>query len=198
MTDIRPFIKYLKESKVSEQEALKLLKENKTLENSEKNLIYAYCYPRPLGDYGLPPRIQQYRTNHGTLPNGLSGDPQEVIMIVEASQTEQYGRFIKHVMHAFGKPEKLYPVAGVGEDTCAICGKSIYEFDKWTSETDGNTDPERHKLCFGSPDSKIVLCVDCLQRLAEAIGIIDFIDPGFLDWTKRQSVQELWNSVRPI
>lgn len=197
MTDIKPFIKYLKENKISEQEALVLLRDNKVLENSEKNLIYAYCYPRPLEDYGLPPRIQQYRTKRGTLPDGTIGDPQEVIMIIEASQTEQYGRFIKHIMHAFGNPEKIFPVAGAGEDTCAICGKNIYEFDKWTEETNG-TDEGRHKLCFGSVDSKIVLCIDCLQRLVEAIGIINDIDPGFLDWTKRQSVQELWNSVRPI
>ena len=197
MTDIRPFIKYLKENQIPEQKALELLKENKVLENSEKNLIYAYCYPRPLEDYGLPPRIQQYRIKRQTFPDGLSTDPQEIALIIEASQTEQYGRFIKHIMHAFGDPEKIFPVAGSDEEKCAICGKTIYEFDKWTEETVGQ-DEERHKLCFGSTDSKIVLCVDCIQRLVEAIGVIDSIDPGFLDWTKRQSVQELWNSVRPI
>lgn len=196
MTDIRPFIKYLKENKISSSEALELLKGNKTLDNSEKNLIYAYCYPRQLKDYELPKRIQAYRNSRGTGINGLQDDPQEVILIVEACQTEQYGRFMKHLMHAFGNPDKLYPVAGTEEEDCCICGKKLCEWDKWKELFP--EDSEKHNLCYGSTDSEVVLCVDCIRRLVEAIGVMNTIDPGFLDWTKRKSVEEIWRSIRPI
>ncbi len=196
MTDIRPFINYLKENNISQTEALELLKNNKVLDNSEKNLIYAYCYPRPLGDYELPSRVKAYRDSRMTGPDGKADDPQEVILLVEACQTDQYRRFMKHLMHAFGNPDKLFPVAGSDEESCSICGKKIYDWDKWKElfpEDQGN-----HKLCYGSTDREVVLCVDCLKRLVEAIGVMNEIDPGFLDWTKRKSVEEIWRSIRPI
>ena len=196
MTDIKPFIKYLKENNISQSQALELLKGNNTLDNAEKNLIYAYCYPRQLRDYELPSRIQAYRQARGTGINGQPKDPQEVILLVEACQTEQYCRFMKHIMHAFGNPNKIYQVAGSEESECSLCGKKIYEWDKWMELFPG--DHEKHNLCYGSTDSEIVLCIDCLSRLVEAIGIMNEIDPGFLDWTKRKSVEEIWKSIRPI
>lgn len=198
MIDIKPFIKYLKENNITKEQALVLLRDNKTLDSSEKNLIYAYCYPRQLRDYELPSRIQQYRINKLTGPDGKFDDPQEVIMIVEACQTEQYGRFMKHLMHAFGNPEKIFPVAGESEETCCICGKTVYEWDKWTKELGPEGDSDKSKICYGSTDSKVVLCKSCLGRLIEAIEIINDVDPGFLDWTKRKSVQEIWDSIRPL
>ena len=196
MIDIKPFIKYLKENNISQSEALGLLRGNTTLSGPEKNLIYAYCYPRPLRDYELPSRIQSYRASNNIDSCGGPDDTQEVILLVEACQTEQYCRFMKHLMHAFGNPDKLFPVAGNDEESCSICGKKIYEWDKWKELFP--EDPGNHNLCYGSTDSEVVLCVDCLTRLVKAIGVMNDIDPGFLDWTKRKSVEEIWKSIRPI
>lgn len=197
MEDIKQYIDYLKANKISDSEAKKLLADNKTLDSNTKNLIYMYCYPRQLKDYGLPERIQQYRKSCLSGESGKKGDPVETILLVEACQTEQYGRFMKHLMHAFGNSDNVSPIAGSDSDHCCLCGKEVFGIDKWKLDYSA-TDPEKHKMSFGSSESSSIICIDCLAHLIESMEIINSIDPGFLDWTKRKSIQEAWNKIRPF
>jgi len=193
MGNIKGAIEYLKEHRLNEYEAIEILKQSNTLSQGERRLVYCYCFPRPLPDYGLPDRIKEHRAKIGALD---IGDDSEVALILEACQTEQYGRFMKHIMHAFGDVDNVHPVAGGGTDTCCICGKTIHESDSWGQNFP--SDSGRHNLCFGSSDSSSVICVDCLIRLVKTIQIVNDLDPGFLDWTKRSQYQEALSKIYPI
>ena len=160
-----------------------------TLSPVEKNVVYFYCFPRPLADYGLPPRIQEYRATHGI---GDRGDSSEVIFLAEACQTEQYGRFMKHLMHAFGNPENVHPISGTDTDTCCICGKSTVEYDEYLAK--GLNSPE--VLSYGSSDSSSTICIDCLSRLIETMELVENLDPSFLNWAKRY--QSGLSAIKPI
>ena len=198
MGNIKAAIEYIKSNNLDEKGAISVLGRSNTLSQDEKNLVFLYCFPRPLPDYGLPDRIREHRVKSGI---GENGNDSELAFILEACQTEQYGRFMKHIMHAFGDAANVHPVQGHsvnGEetDTCCICGKELHEFASWSQNFP--LDNDRHFLCFGSSDSSSVICVDCLIRLVKTIEIVNDIDPGFLDWTKRGAYQEALSKIHPI
>lgn len=194
MGNIKAAIEYLKKNCINEVDAVGVLAKSNTLSQDERRLVYCYCYPRPLPDYGLPDRVMEFRAKAGSMLE--IGDDSEIALILEACQTEQYGRFMKHIMHAFGNPDNIHPIAGNDTDTCCICGKTLHESDSWSSNYP--QDAGRHNLCFGSLDSSSVICIDCLIRLVKSIQIVNEIDPGFLDWTKRSSYQEAMDKIHPI
>lgn len=183
-----PYINYLKEDNVDKEVAIDLLRREDPLDLSEKRLIYMYCYPRPLGDRELPSRVIGTRRNRGPYArNGfLNPDDLETALIIEAGQTIQYGRFIKHLMHSFTDPEKICQISGTDVLECPICGKKIREVNIW----DPTLDKTREHLAYGSPtETSLVLCLDCLVQLNCASEIMNVLDPGFLDWTKRNHIK---------
>lgn len=180
---IKPFIDII-EKGLDKDKAIELLKNENSLTNDEKRLIYMYCFPRPLGDRELPNRVRETRKQRG--PNCRNGflqpDDLETSLIIEAGRTMQYGNFIKHLMHSFARPEDVYQISGTEVLECPICGKKIREFNIW----DSTLDHAKEHLAFGSPaQTSITLCIDCLVQLVNASEIIQIIDPGYLDWTKR-------------
>lgn len=187
--NIRPYVEFLKLEKISQAEGLKLLKDDINLSSSEKNLIYAYCYPRQLLDRELPSRVQNFRKNSnlpllGTTDYNIG----EITLIIEAGQTEQYGRFIKHLMHAFCDSSKVFQVEELeGEKNCCICGKNLLGITDWEN-TFSDVDHRKEKLAFGSTESSVILCIDCLTQLLNAYNLINEFDPGFLDWTKKMKL----------
>ena len=185
--EIKPYIDYLLNSKIQKDKGLELLKGDDKLSADEKNLIYAYCYPRQLLDRELPQRFRDYRSKHDTALSII--DSGETTLIVEAGRTQQYGRFIKHLMHAFGDPRKIFPIEGVETEECSICGNILMEKDLWTDRKGSELE-----LAYGSTESGIILCKKCLLNLMKAKEIFDSIDPGFLDWTKRGA----WDKLNPL
>ena len=51
---IKEFIEYLKKNNISKDDTLKLLRDDPNLSREEKNLVFAYCFPRQLLDRELP------------------------------------------------------------------------------------------------------------------------------------------------
>jgi len=185
--DIKRFIKLVKDQNLDSVGAIELLKTS-SLTPIEKNIVYFYCFPRPLEDYGLPPRVQKHRLATGA----VYGDETELPLIVEACRTEQYGRFMKHLMHAFGNPENIHPVAGNETDTCCICGRELRQI----SLTDIGVVGDRHSFSYGSVDSTSNICLDCLGRLIEVMELMEKVDPSFLNWAKRY--QNALDNIKPI
>lgn len=185
LENTKQFIEQIKKDKFTQEKALELLKSREDLSRDEKNFIYLYCFPRPLLDRELIPRvIEEHKkrgdfSNRGTLePNAL-----DVSLILEAGQTEQYGRFIKHLMHAFCDENKIFKVSGINTYECPICGKKLSGEGLW--KVVQTQDSGREFLAIGSTESSITMCLDCLVQLNAAKDLVNFIDPGFLDWTKR-------------
>ena len=118
---LKPFIDYLLENNIPQKSGLKLLEKEPKLTSIEKNIIFAYCYPRPLGDMELVKRIQDYRKLRGRNID----DVKEAILILEAARTHQYEKFIKHVMISFiTDPGKVVNV-DKKDGICSICDGPI-------------------------------------------------------------------------
>lgn len=197
--NIKMYVDYLLSNNIKEDEGGKMIGECNKLSSDEKNLIYAYAYPRPLRDRELPSRVQNFRQQKGIPLIGSLTPTAEAILIVEAARTEQYGKFIKHLIHAFSDPSKIFPLEGTGETECPICGKILMEKTMWDDILSKDpTNPEKDKrefLAFGSTESSITLCVDCLVQLIQAATLLEEIDPEFLSWKKNEN-KTTWEDLK--
>lgn len=184
MTDFKKFIDYLENNNISKEETLRLLTECNKLTSDEKNLIFLYRYPRNLMDKELPSRIIAYRQSIGLPSQGvLVPHLGETALLIEALRTPQYERFMKHLFIAFCDPAKVSPVSGQEIDECPICGKKIYEHDIWNQTFQGTQEiNSREFLSFGSSDSGIIMCLDCMIQLFNAFEILKNINSNFLGW----------------
>lgn len=182
MKDIE--IKLIEELKGNTPEVIfSKLKEISQLTTEEKNLIYLYLCPRPLLDMELPGRIQGSRDR---ISGYLIPNLKEATLIIEAYRSEQYNRYIKHLMYSFLlDPEKVHPVIGEGHSNCGLCYKNLYEQNYWDKNI-SSQDPEKEYLSFRSDNSKITLCLDCLVQLKYAHDILEMIEPDFLKYGKIQ------------
>lgn len=183
-------IKDLKEK--SKEEVYSFLMNENSINNQEKWLVYSYLHPRIILDKQLPGIIQEYRKGYNSMAGFLFPDIGESSIIVEAYKTQQYGRFIRHIIHSFAKnPEKVNPLAGKETCNCCLCDKNIYGFDLWNEYCDKyNNEDEKEKmeyLSFISTDSGLNICKDCLIQLINADQILEQIEPGYLDLSKKFS-----------
>lgn len=198
--NLKPYVDYLLQSGIAKDAGLELLKGDTNLNRDEKNLIYCYCYPRQLLDRELPRRVQNYRQSCNIPSSGLlTPHLGEAALIIEAFRTEQYGRFIKHLIYSFSDPTKVSPVAGSGKLDCCICGKIVYENDEWARLVGENREKDdKQYLAFGSTESDVVLCKDCLVQLITATQILENIDPDYLDWRKQmmKSTKRSWEDLK--
>lgn len=177
--NLKVFTDYLLKNGIDQNKGTELIKGSQKINGREKLLVYSYCYPRKIGDYELPSIIANYRKTRGVdLKGSLIKDAEEACILVEAYRSLQYGRFMRHLMHAFiEKPETISSVAGEGEDKCPICGKPVY----YVGSHDKSMDPEDETLAFMSSESSVCMCKDCLLQLAYSAELISMIEgPDFL------------------
>jgi hypothetical protein len=173
------FTDYLLKKGIDQEKGKELIMGSQKIGDIDKLLVYSYCYPRKIGDYELPSIIMNYRKSHGIDIKGLlSVNPEEACILVEAYKSLQYGRFMRHLMHAFiEKPETISSVAGEGEDKCPICGKPVL----YVESHDRRVDPNDESLAFISSESSVCMCKDCLVQLAYSAELISKIEgPDFL------------------
>lgn len=179
-------------------EVLSILKGSTDLSTEEKNFIYLYLFPRPLLDMELPGRIMANRKSQsvGWLEPKLS----EIALLVEAYKSEQYKRYIKHLIHSFRDPSKLFPIDGDGQCNCGLCGKNLYEYGAWNTKClqfpDSPEITRKEYLAFTSESSNISLCKDCLVQLNSLHETLETLEPGYLDWTKGRAPKRSWNDLR--
>lgn len=177
--NLKVFTDYLLKNKIEQSKGDELILGSSKIGDIDKLLIHSYCYPRRIGDYELPKIIINYRKTSGIDLKGLlTKNPEEACILVEAFRSLQYGRFMRHLMHAFiEKPETISSVKGEGEDKCPICGKTVY----YIGSQDKSMDLEDETLAFMSSESSVCLCKDCLLQLAYSSELIASIEgPGFL------------------
>lgn len=175
MNKLKTIVDQLTNSGKSKEDIIKSLSENKVLSRSEKILLYRYLFPRPLLDRELPTRIIE---NRGESVNGyLTPELSEATLIIEAYRTPQYSRYIRHLMHSFLDPNKIFPILGTKNDhECGICRKTI------TETGSSNIDTSTETLAWGSEESDITLCINCLIQLKYANDILEVLEPGYLSY----------------
>ena len=178
-SDLRSCIEFLRGK--SAEEVMKYLSES-GLNTDNKNLIYTFLFPRPLADKELPTRIMSTRAN----PDGkLELSPIESILILEASQTAQYGRFIKHLFYSYSDPSVIHPIEGSEICNCCLCGKEIYEMTLWKcfwKQYKPEEEKEKRFLAHGSTETNLPICIPCLINLMKAISLMKEIDPNYLNY----------------
>lgn len=186
---IKSYVKRLKTGETNAEEAVEIIKEDERLSSTEKNLIYCYCFPRPLLDRELPSRVRTDREKRGDVYNRGKHEPDldEVRLILEAGKTPQYSRFIKHLMVAFSEPENMFSVEASDNIppeklVCPICGKSLYTTENWNSEKD----KWMGRLGIGSTKSSVVVCKNCIIQINAAKELVSLIDPSFLEWFNKE------------
>ena len=89
-------------------------------------------------------------------------------------------------MYSFNDPSKIYPVTDPGHSEnpkCGICDCDILYHEDW--EKQSHEDQQKEWLALGSTETGIMLCKHCLIQLLNSINIMNTIDPGYLDWSKR-------------
>ena len=177
MVELKDYINYLIGEKIPKTDSLELLRKDTRLTREEKNLIFAYCYPRQLLDRELPSRVQEFFKNNGN-PRLTPSIPQATLY-VEAFRTEQYGRFMRHLYHSFvDNPELIAPVSGEGKCECPLCGKELLELNLWEKSVKQPEEEENKEfLAYGSKESGITLCKDCLVQLMLSKCLIEDLDP---------------------
>lgn len=186
MKDLKPYIDFLKTNNVPENIALKqLASDSSGLTKEEKTLIFRFCYPRLLGDRELPERIIKFRKDNKSSANGfLEPNLGETTLILEASQTPQYSRFIKHLYNSFKDISKISPAEGIEKNHCPFCNKVILNYQLWNSRVADteNSEEEKNKefLAFTSPDTDIKICRNCLIQLLYSFDLMKNLDPNFL------------------
>lgn len=171
MDNIEKVKEYLEKLQESTKEvAYSELSGNMGLTRDQKNLIWNYLFPEPLLDYELPSVVQKYLSGIGQIRGLLHPDPGMLSILVRALRTDQYGKFMKHLIIAFTDINKLFPVAGEGTtNTCPICGKTMYRYKTWKEKCKENPEfgeqDRGEYLAYGSTDSDLCLCKNCLVQL---------------------------------
>lgn len=171
-------------SGISEEQFKSLMNNDNKLTREEKCYLYYYLFPKPLLDRELPSRILNARKDN---PKGeLYPVLKEVCILIEACNTLQYSKFMKHILHSFTDPLSMFPVLGNQYTYCPICGKKIFELDIWTNlSKDYPIEQDKKEfLAFGSKNSQLSVCIDCIIQLNEVFQIINRLNPSFLDWRK--------------
>ena len=149
------------------------------LSSAEKNIIYAYLVPQNLLDGELVPQIQGKRklTEEG-LKGTMQASDTDLPLLMNAYRTRQYGKYIRHLMHSFVRcnEDKLYILDSDERYECGICGKSIHG-------TQIQDSLGKEYLAYGSSQSDICLCPDCLMQLHLLDELIQMIEgKDYLTW----------------
>lgn len=182
-TNLSDYAKYLIESKIPEKDGINLITSDKKLTADEKFLLEKYCYPKSLLDRELPSRVQKFLKDNADIDLKIP-NVRFASLFVEAFKTEQYGRFMRHLIYSFLNSDNVSPLSGNEEEECALCGKKVYQNDLWQSFIDrytaaGQTTAEENNkeyLAYGSKESSIVLCKNCIIQLATMKSLIDNIE----------------------
>ena len=148
---------------------ISVLSSNKTLTPEEKNAIFIYLFPIKLLDKDLPGKI-----------NSEKEEDSKVIMLLGAYRTEQYGRYIKHLLHSFLDPKDIYPLLGRHITNCCICDKNIYHTEIWKEECSKfpklKEKEKKECLSYGSKKSSLEICLNCLIRLKKLDNLLSVIE----------------------
>lgn len=174
---IKDCIDYFIQNNFSKEKVISCLSSSKKLNRAEKNIIFVYLYPRNLLDRELISRIIKYRGDN--ILGSLTPDLGEVTLLIEAYRTSQYSRYLKHLFHSFTVDNSnVFPIDGTEKRECGICGKKIVEYVEWN-----NNNLSKEYLAYGSENTGISLCLDCLIQLKTTHNILSEIEGNkFLPW----------------
>src|SRR5574344_1988184 len=117
---------------LDENDILNLLAQRNDISRFEKNLIYSYLCPKPIGNYELPGIILKERGNH---PEGfLKPNERESPILIRKFRTRMYRNYILHLLHSFIEhPDDIFVVNETENKVCecCVCKKPLLTYSPW-------------------------------------------------------------------
>lgn len=153
-------------SSLLKEELVEALGKDTVLSRDEKNAVYLWLFPFLLRDRELPEKIKEERGS-SEHPGFLEPTDQEIVILLGAYRSVQYGNFIRHLLHAFTNPDIVFPYSGNTSDDCCICGKHLLCHD--SAHT-------RENLSYGSSESSVKLCLNCIVQLQALHKILQVLE----------------------
>lgn len=147
-----------------------------------KYILTSYYNTYLLADGELLKYIEGYR-RHSNIPNvGVPSDMYETGLLMTALKSEQYKRFIRHILCQYSK--SIHKVDDNEDHECCICWRTIYGCRNPKSSLDSGL----INSAFTGDKTKTCICVNCLSNLMTLRQIlIDLKDKDtlrMLEWIK--------------
>lgn len=144
-------------------ELVETLGKDNVLSRNEKNAVYLWLFPLLLKDRELPEKMKEVIG-----PSELMKPrDEEIVMLIGAYKSAQYGNFIRHLLHAFTDSSLVFPYCGETTEDCCICGKHLI------CHGSAHT---RENLSYGSSESSVKLCLNCIIQLQALHQVLQFME----------------------
>lgn len=184
---IKTCIDQLREKNRSKEDVKRYLSSSDQFNDPSKKIIFDDLFPPIIPDKELPTLIVKNREAEGKKPlfnfsGFLVPVESEIAILYSAFKSEQYQRFMLHLLHSFTSDKKVYPIGGRFKSNCALCNKVLYNYDIWYEECLkfpqlAEKEKERKEfLSFGSNTSNLNLCLDCIVQLKALKSIVEYLN----------------------
>lgn len=187
MEKVKHYIEVFKDLSNNSEGLISALSGVTELSNFEKNIVYTWLCPKPLRHMELPGVIMSSRGKH--TEGFLKENETEILNILRAYRTPQYGRFMCHLLHTFVENEEGIDIETEPTENChcGICGKTLYHYSEWENLCKMNAaskeQERREYLAFKNNQSDLHICIDCLIQLKGLHKIIQGIKgENYLLW----------------
>lgn len=149
----------------------------------QKNLLFIYVFPPIIQDREL---LYTYPKIREAYLKGEISEPdlgqKELLLLMGAYRSEQYGKFIRHLLHSFIKNNgsSVYIDESLLDGYCAISGKHLFGFRLWSSICQPS-DPSKNFLAYSSRNSELLMGRESLVRLQQLNQYLSVIEgPDYL------------------
>lgn len=165
-------------------EIISYLSEIPELDIPMKTLVYNLSTYPIFQDGELPMKIKYSRYLRDKTIGFNDVDIPEISILASAYRSQQYKRFIKHLVFSFLNPTEIFPVISSTEESCgcSICGKVIYEEKRWLQLCEeypsSGENLEKNFLQFSAKNTNISLCKNCIIQLKGLSEILKELEPG--------------------
>jgi hypothetical protein len=156
----------------------------------EKAIIYSHFWNNILRDGELVDMMTAGRSGYPEIASkgSLAFFEPDIINLYTALHSEQYKRYIFHLLYAYRDPNLIHQQDGLGQCKCDICGKQIYRNTSWLGIAPSRPMEKYNKeyLAFFSEGSSTTVCLDCIAQLQYLTQLLQTIDPSCLTpfWIK--------------
>lgn len=182
--DYEILINKLRSNEISVDDKLSLINES-TVDNQIKFILSNYYCKFCFLDGDLLKYIESYRVRGISKEGKFGGDLSEVNILMSALNSEQYKRFIRHILCQYTR--STHPIDDDETHECCVCWRPIYGDRNPNSKLGPNSILYR---AFTGDKTKTCICVNCLMNLNLLEYILedleDFDTLRMLEWIRKE------------
>lgn len=177
-------INKLKSNELATEDKIKVINES-TVDSQIKFILINYYGKFLFLDGDLLKYIESYRVGSIPREGNLGGDLAEVNILMSALRSEQYKRFIRHILGQYTK--SIHPVDDNEEHECCVCWRPVYGIKNPNSNLGQGSILYK---AFTGNKTKTCMCVSCLMNLNLLEYILEDLEDTdtlrMLEWIKKE------------